>query len=144
MPKPTDAATLAWARLLRAHDAALARVEAALEAGGHPPLAWYDVLLELERGGPQRPRDLQAALLLAQYNLSRLLDRMERRGLIERGDCETDGRGQTIALTEAGTRARRDAWPTYAAAIQDAVGRHLTEEEARTLADLLGRIAGRG
>ncbi len=65
-------------------------MEGALKAEGLPPLEWYDVLLELERGGPMRPRDLQAHLLLAQYNLSRLLDRIEAAGLVERRPCPDD------------------------------------------------------
>ena len=79
MSKPCDATVLAWSRLMRAHRAALAAAEQALRAGGLPPLEWYDVLWELERAGPLRPRDLQGRLLLAQYNLSRLLDRMAGR-----------------------------------------------------------------
>ena len=72
----------AWARLLKAERLALARVETALKQAGLPPLAWYDVLLELERAGEAglRPFELERALLLAQYNLSRLLDRIERGG----------------------------------------------------------------
>ena len=67
-----------------------------LKSAGLPALEWYDVLLEIERAGPLRPRDLQSRLLLAQSNLSRLLDRMERAGLIARGDCEQDGRGLVV------------------------------------------------
>lgn len=140
---PSDAVTQAWARLLRAHAAALSVVEGALKAADLPPLEWYDVLLELERGGPMRPRDLQARLLLAQYNLSRLLDRMEAARLVERRPCPDDARGHMIAPTTAGARMRVRMWPAYAAAIRAAVGAHLTDAEARTLSDLLGRIAGR-
>ena len=55
-----------------------ANVEAAVKAKGYPPLAWYDVLLELSREGGRRlrPVELEKELLVAQYNLSRLLDRM--------------------------------------------------------------------
>lgn len=141
MPMPSDAAVLAWSRLLRAHDAALSRVEAALKAAGLPPLEWYDVLVELEREGPQRPRDLQGRLLLAQYNLSRLLDRMEQAGLVAREPCAEDGRGQVVAVTGEGRALRARIWPVYAEAIEDAVGARLAEEEAATLAALLRRLS---
>lgn len=138
--EPSEAAVLAWARLVRAHQAALTTVEAALKAAGHPPLEWYDVLLELERAGPLRPRDLQARLLLAQSNLSRLLDRMAAAGTVERRSCDDDGRGCLVAATDAGRALRRRMWPAYAGAIETAVGRRLNDDEAGMLADLLGQL----
>src|SRR5580692_2524908 len=77
---------LAWARLIRAEQALLGRVEADLKAEGLPPLVWYDVLLELRRSaeGRLRHRDLAARMLLAKHNLSRLVDRMAEDGLLER------------------------------------------------------------
>jgi len=143
MSKPSDAAILAWARLIRAHAAALGTVETALKSAGLPPLEWYDVLLELERDGPMRPRDLQPRLLLAQYNLSRLLDRLVRDGLVERAPCADDGRGHLIAVTDKGRTLRRRMWPVYAAAIEDAVGSKLTPAENETLADLLKALLPR-
>jgi hypothetical protein len=47
--KPSDTAITAWARLLKVQAKALDAVEADLKAKGHPPLEWYDVLLELKR-----------------------------------------------------------------------------------------------
>ena len=51
MAKPTDTTIEVWAQLLRAHGAALSTVESALKEAGLPPLAWYEVLLELKRVG---------------------------------------------------------------------------------------------
>lgn len=141
--EPSEAAVLAWARLIRAHQAALSTVEAALKAAGHPPLEWYDVLLELERAGALRPRDLQARLLLAQSNLSRLLDRMAAAGAVERRSCDDDGRGNLVLATDAGRALRRRMWPAYAGAIETAVGRKLDNEEAGMLANLLDRLVER-
>src|ERR671911_2678183 len=107
MPMPSDAAMLAWSRLIRAQRAALCVVEQALKAEGLPPLEWYDVLLELERAGPLRPRDLQGRLLLAQYNLSRLLDRMHADGLVTRERCSDDARCQWVRATDAGQTLRQ-------------------------------------
>src|SRR5687767_15384154 len=121
MPMPSDAAMLAWSRLIRAQCAALCVVEQALKAEGLPPLEWYDVLWELERAGPLRPRDLQGRLLLAQYNLSRLLDRMADAGLVERRSCKEDGRGLVVAVSKGGVKLRRRMWPVYADAIQSAI-----------------------
>jgi DNA-binding MarR family transcriptional regulator len=140
--KPSKQAVLAWARLLKAERLALARVEAALKHAELPPLAWYDVLLELERAGEAglRPFELERALLLAQYNLSRLLDRIEHEGLIERAPCPQDGRGHVLRLTARGRSMRNAMWPVYGQAIEAAVGSCLDKTEAGTLSALLARI----
>ncbi len=143
MSRPSEATVLAWTSLVRAHQAALATVEAALKTAGHPPLEWYDVLLELERAGPLRPRDLQARLLLAQSNLSRLLDRMAANGAIERRSCDEDGRGYLVVATASGLGLRRRMWSAYAGAIETAIGRRLKDQDARALADLLVRLIER-
>jgi DNA-binding MarR family transcriptional regulator len=139
---PSEAVIRAWARLIRAQHTALAAVEAELKAAGFPPLGWYDVLLELSRVGDTglRPFLLERGLLLAQYNLSRLLDRLEKADLIERRTCREDGRGQTVAITAAGRALVKRMWPTYRAAIARHVGAKLTEEEAARLAALLGKL----
>ena len=139
---PGEMVARAWARLLRTHQRAMSGVQAALKTANMPPLAWYDVMLELERAGAcgLRPFELEKATLLPQYGLSRLLERIEEAGYITREPCDEDRRGQRVLLTKAGRERRRGMWPIYAAAIGDAVGAHLTEEEAGALADLLGKL----
>jgi DNA-binding MarR family transcriptional regulator len=139
---PSDAVIRAWTRLIRAQQVALSAVEAELKAAGFPPLAWYDVLLELSRVEAEglRPFALEQQLLLAQYNLSRLLDRLEKAGYIERLACPDDGRGQVIAITASGRALVKRMWPTYRAAIGRHVGAKLSEDEAARLASLLGKL----
>jgi DNA-binding MarR family transcriptional regulator len=139
---PSDAVIRAWARLIKAQHAVLSAVETELKAAGFPPLGWYDVLLELSRadGDGLRPFALEQELLLAQYNLSRLLDRIEQAGYIERRSCPEDGRGQIVAITAAGRTLLKRMWPTYRAAIGRQVGAKLSEDEAARLAALLGKL----
>jgi DNA-binding MarR family transcriptional regulator len=140
---PSDAVIRAWARLVRAQQTVLAAVEAELKAAGFPPLAWYDVLLELSRADAGlRPFALEQALLLAQYNLSRLLDRLEKAGYVERRTCAEDGRGQIVAITPSGRALIKRMWPTYRAAIARHLGAKLSEDEAARLASLLGKLTG--
>lgn len=143
--KPTETVIRAWARLMKAQTLALAAVEGDLKAAGMPPLAWYDVLLEVERAGDAglRPFELERAMLLAQYNLSRLIDRIERAGLVIRAACEDDGRGQVVKITSEGKAVRRKMWPVYARAIEAAVGRNLSAAQAKALDDLLGQLLER-
>jgi DNA-binding MarR family transcriptional regulator len=140
--EPSKTVVQAWARLVRAHQTALTAIEQALKTAKLPPLAWYDALLELERAGADglRPFELEREMLLAQYNLSRLIDRIEKAGYVERRACDDDGRGQVIVITAAGRHIRRRMWPVYAAAIQGTLGEHLTEKQAEVLAALLGTL----
>jgi DNA-binding MarR family transcriptional regulator len=136
----SKAAEKAWIAILRS-GALVDRVEAALKADGHPPLAWYDVLWELERAEKSmRQRDLGARLLVARYNLSRLLDRLAAEGLIAAEPCPDDARGQMWKLTRAGKALRAKMWPDYAAAIRAAVEDRLSATEADTLAKLLEKL----
>lgn len=140
--KPSKTVVRAWARLMKAQQLALASIELALKAAGLPPLDWYDVLLEVERAGDNglRPFELERAMLFAQYNLSRLIDRIERAGYVQRRVCEADGRGQLIAVTAAGKAIRRKMWPIYAQAIETAIGQHLPVTDAETLDAMLGKL----
>jgi DNA-binding MarR family transcriptional regulator len=131
-----------WARFMRVSQAVLGAVEVDLKAAGFPPLAWYDALLELRRVEPEglRQFELQEQMLLAQYNLSRLVDRLARSGLVRREQCPEDGRGQVIGLTEKG-RALIDAmWPAYRAAIMSHFGDRLGAGEAAVLGGVLERL----
>ena len=139
---PTDNAVQAWVRLLKAQQVVLGAVEDDLKAAGFPPLTWYDVLLELRRapGGALRPLEIEGHLLLAQHNVSRLVDRLEKAGHALRRPCAEDGRGQIIVITGRG-RALLDAmWPAYHAAIQRHLGSVLDDAEAAGLARLLGKL----
>jgi len=140
--KPSDTTLKCWTGLIRAHHAALETVENALKNADLPQLAWYDVLLEVERAGKGglRPFELERKLLLPQYGLSRLLERIASAGYIERRPCEDDRRGQIIAITRAGSKIRRRMWPVYAEAIEAAIALHLTEDEAAALARLLRKL----
>jgi DNA-binding MarR family transcriptional regulator len=140
--KPTETVVRVWVRLMKAQQGALAAIDRDLKAATLPPLAWYDVLWELERAGDNglRPFELQRAMLLEQYNLSRLIDRIDQAGYVERRACADDGRGQLIAITDRGKAIRRKMWPIYARAIQSAVGEHLSAAQADALDALLGRL----
>ena len=140
--KPSDAVTRAWTRLMRAQQAVLGAIERDLKAEPIPPLAWYDVLLELSRApdGRLRPFEIERETLLAQYNLSRLLDRLTREGLVARAAHEADGRGQWVAITPAGRALQARMWKVYARSIEQHVGVKLDDKAAAMLADLLGRL----
>ena len=98
--------------------------------------------MELDRtpDGVLNQSEVQSRVLLAQYNLVRLIDRLEREKLVVRRQCKIDGRSNVLAITEQGRALRRAMWPAYDAAINTHIGGHLTSEEAGTLAGLLGKL----
>lgn len=141
-PVPSDPVVRAFVRLVRAQRSVVTGIERAVKDAGYPPLEWYDVLWELEREGPSRPRDIQDRLLFPQSNLSRLLDRMEEAGLVQRGTCQEDARGQIVCITDGGKALRKRMWKVHAGAIQNMVGNHLSDAEADQVARLLDRLRG--
>ena len=138
----SEEAVTAWARLVRVSQAVLSRVEADLKAAGFPPLSWYDALLELERAKPEglRPYQLQERMLLAQYNLSRLTDRLKKAGYIEREECAEDGRGQVLKVTEEGCALLRSMWLVYRQAIVAHFADKLDANETAALALTLTKL----
>ena len=127
---------------MRVPGAVLNRVQSDLKAQGFPPLEWYDVLLEIARadGGRLRQGELGRRLLVARYNLSRLLDRLETERLLTREPCPEDARGAVVAITPDGRALRERMWPAYAAAVAASFGERLDAGEAATLAGLLSKL----
>ena len=141
---PSDAVTRLWIHLMRAQRVLLAAMEQDLKAADLPPLGWYDVLWELVRSGEGRlrPYEIEAHTLLAQHNLSRLLDRMEEAGLVRRETLPEDGRGRWVLVTQAGRAMQQRIWTVYAASIQRHLGDKLDDAApVDQLADMLSRLA---
>ncbi|MFC4170573.1 MarR family winged helix-turn-helix transcriptional regulator [Microvirga sp. GCM10011540] len=139
---PSEAVTDAWVRLIRGGREVAGRIEADLKQAGFPPLAWYDVLLSLKKAaeGRRTPREIEREVLFEQYNLSRLLDRMEAEGLVRRIPYPGDRRRQLIEITEEGRALQRRMWAVYGPAISRYVGCRLAEGEAAELARLLQKL----
>jgi DNA-binding MarR family transcriptional regulator len=139
----SEAAVDAWIALMRAQQTALLKIERAFREAELPPLAWYDLLWELDRAGAEglRPFELEERILIAQSNISRLIDRLTERGYVVRERSEEDGRGQRVRITATGRELRRRMWPIYAQALREAVGSRLTEREALMVATQLAKLA---
>ncbi|NLS04653.1 winged helix-turn-helix transcriptional regulator [Rhizobium sp. P32RR-XVIII] len=141
--QPSPSITRVWVRLMRAQRLVLMAIEQDLKAAALPPLGWYDVLLELTRAkdGKLRPYEIEEHTLLAQHNLSRLIDRMEKEGLVQREVFHEDGRGRWVLVTEAGRAMQARMWTVYASALQNHLGTKLDDARANQLADLLAALS---
>ncbi|HVH23324.1 MAG TPA: MarR family transcriptional regulator [Pseudonocardia sp.] len=114
-PELSPAELAAWRGFLRAH-AFLSRVlEAELLADQQLSLASYDVLVQLAEAPERRLRmtELAAAVLLSRSGVTRLVDRLEKAGLVARCPVAGDGRGVAAELTPEGLNRLRNAAPTH-------------------------------
>ena len=136
----------AWIRFLRAHAALTRELSAELVAEHGLTLNDYEVLLHLARAPEKRMRrvDLAESVLLTPSGITRLLEGLERSGLVERVLCDTDRRVAYAHLTEAGAEKLRAAGRTHVAGIESLfVGRY-SDEELATLSSLLSRLPAAG
>ncbi|HVY07329.1 MAG TPA: MarR family transcriptional regulator [Burkholderiales bacterium] len=132
----------AWALFLTAHAVLVEQIELRLAAAQLPSLAWYDVLWALERAGDRRLRmsELADMTVITRSNLTRLVDRLEEAGLVERVRSKEDRRGAFAVVTAEGRALRKKMWPVYAAAIKELFEDHITEREAAQLREPLERM----
>lgn len=131
----------AWRAMLLAHSRALRAIESDLGREGTVPLTWYDVLLELHgAGGRSRMQALGERVVLSRTRVSRLVDDMERDGLVRREPDPSDGRVTFAVITDAGESALRRAAPAYKRLIEEHFNRHLTDEERTVIATALDRV----
>jgi DNA-binding MarR family transcriptional regulator len=137
----SEAGLRAWSHFLGAHALAVRAVEARLKAANLPPLGWYDVLLELERaGGTLRIGELGDKLVIEPYNLTRLVDRLLKQGLLARERAADDRRGALVTLTAAGAALRGQMWPHYRSAIEEAFAAALDETDAEALTRAMKKV----
>ena len=136
----------AWIRLLRGHASATRTMSAQLEAEHGLTINDYEALLYLSRADEGRMRrvDLAGMLLLTASGVTRLLEGLEKAGLVERGSCATDRRVTYAILTEAGAARLEEASGSHIAAIRGFFETRYSEEELDQLAGLLERLPDEG
>jgi DNA-binding MarR family transcriptional regulator len=132
----------AWVQLTRVSQSRLEAIEADLKAAGHPALVWYDVLLELKRvpEGRLLHNEIGGKILLSKSNVTRVVDRLEAKGLVRREECPGDRRSTFVVITDAGRDLQARMWPDYRASLARHVGSRLTEAEAARLTALLAKL----
>jgi DNA-binding MarR family transcriptional regulator len=139
----SDGELRAWLGLKRAHAALAKRVDAELERSHGLPLSTYEVLHRLVEspGGRMRMCDLADQAQMSRSGLTRLADRLEKEGLLERCSCEHDARGAYACLTELGRKRLCAARGTHLAVVRQQFLSRFSERELSALAELWERIA---
>lgn len=131
----------AWRGLLRVHASVLKALDAEMEAVHGLQLTSYEVLIELAESPERKMRmcDLADSVQLSRSGMSRLVDRLERDGLLCRAACANDARGQFACITEAGLELLERARPTLISGIRRRFLAYFGEDELA----LLGRFWSR-
>jgi DNA-binding MarR family transcriptional regulator len=134
---------VAWATgLIRLEIALWDRVDACLRESHELPLAFFESLLFISRApqGSMRVGDLARALRVTVGGTSKLVDRIERAGLIARALDPDDRRASRVVLTTAGKRKLSAALKTYEAEAGSILGGVLRPEEQRQMGDYVSRL----
>jgi len=144
--KWTETEADAWIGLVKAQQLLLDKVEEELKKAGFPSLSWYDVLWELDRAeeGSLRLNDIGKKVLLDKYNVTRLVQRLEKEGLVSRSQCPLDGRGVFACITDKGRKLRRDMWPVYEKVVRENFLCKFNEKELHELKNFIERIQASG
>jgi DNA-binding MarR family transcriptional regulator len=132
----------AWRGFLRAHSALIRGLDAQLESAHGLPLNCYEVLITLRDADGKRLRmaELADRALLSRSGMTRLVDRLERDGLLKRIPCDSDARGCFAALTPAGEQILAAARPTHLEGVRRAFLDLLDPAELEQLASIWNRL----
>jgi DNA-binding MarR family transcriptional regulator len=132
----------AWIPFLRAHAAVTRELSGRLETQHGLTLSDFDVLVELYFAPDHRLRrvDIARTVLLTASGVTRLLDGLERAGLVEKARCESDARVTYAVLTARGKETFEAANATHVADIEELFNARFGDEERATLGELLGRL----
>jgi DNA-binding MarR family transcriptional regulator len=132
----------AWRGLLRVHAALAKALDAELAQAHDLPLSSYEVLITLQSapGKKRRMAELADRVLLSRSGMTRLVDRLEREGLLERDTCTSDGRGCFAVLTPAGEDLLARARPTHLSGVRERFLRYFSQDELAEMAGWWERI----
>lgn len=138
----TPAELAAWRGLLGVHSEVVGRLDAELEREHGLALTEYEVLISLDDAPQRRLRmsELAGELLLSRSGLTRLVDRLERQGLVARERCEDDARGYFAVLTDRGARKLRAARPSHLAGVREHFLSRLDARDLKALASAWAKV----
>jgi DNA-binding MarR family transcriptional regulator len=125
----------AWTGLVRVHERVMHELDGELQRAHGLSLAEFDVLLQLSEAPERRMRmaDLADAVLLTRSGVSRLVDRLEADGFVERARCPSDARGLNASLTDAGAERLAQAAVTHLAGLRARFTDRLSAEDVARL-----------
>src|SRR4051794_975771 len=142
-PKTSLRSTEAFGHLLGAHATLTRQLSTLLEEQHGLTMSEYEVLFLLSRQDDHSMRrvDLSREVRLSPSGITRMLDRLEATGLVEKGSCPKDARVTYAVLTDAGMEKLRECAPDHMGEIERLIGERLSDDEIESLGRLLGRLS---
>lgn len=133
-----------WLMFLRSHASLMRKMEAELQQVHGMSLTWLDALvqLSLEEGKRMTHTRLSERMLVSRGGVTRLVDRMEKAGLVTRRASETDRRTSYVVMTEKGAEALKAMLPTQEESVVRNFIRHLRQEDTLVVRNFLARVLG--
>ncbi|WP_027494720.1 MarR family transcriptional regulator [Rhodococcus sp. JG-3] len=133
-----------WLALSVLHGRIESRIEKALQAGHNLSAREYWLLDVLARqhdgvGGHLQMKQVADAVVLSQSATTRLVTRLEDRGLLTRYLCPTDRRGIYTDVSDEGLALLESARPTNDAALREALDEAASEPDLVPLVDAIRR-----
>lgn len=143
---PASGRLATWATFLHAHARVTRALERELQTDAGMALADYDVLVQLAMtdAGRLRMSELADRLLLSRSGVTRLVDRLEKAGLVRRHACESDRRGSWAQLTDAGSARLEDALPRHLRGVDEHFLDRIPTDELDQLRRTLERVLPSG
>ncbi|WP_144638959.1 MarR family winged helix-turn-helix transcriptional regulator [Bordetella genomosp. 13] len=134
-----------WFSFVRSHRTLIREIDRRLSEAGLPAYAWYDVLWGIESGaeGSRRMHELADVLAIERYNLTRLVDRLEREGLVTRVRSAEDGRAAILTVTRQGRTLRKKMWAIYETAVEELFLAQFTAQDIARFSRALDAAAAR-
>jgi MarR family transcriptional regulator, 2-MHQ and catechol-resistance regulon repressor len=131
-----------FGRLVEAYASLRHRLDGEVQAEVGLPLLWYGVLLHVGRSpnGVRPMSELTEATAFTSGGVTRLVDRMEAAGYVERRPCPSDRRVQFVGLTEKGRDMLQRASQVHVRGIQEHMLDRLTPAEVEELDRLLCKL----
>jgi DNA-binding MarR family transcriptional regulator len=125
----------AWRAFVLANARIVKLLQAELECEQGLTLPAYECLVRLSESpdGRMRMSDLAAFATLTPSGLTRLVDKLVADGLVERLRCDSDARVVYAAITPAGMKRLRDAYPTHLRGVREHFVDRLTPSQLATL-----------
>ena len=132
----------AWRGMLRAHAELTKELDAELAREHNLPLSSYEVLLYLADApeGRMRMAELADSVLLSRSGLTRLVDRLQREGLLKRERCDSDARGYFAEITPKGRRLFDEARRTHLDGVRARFLSRFSRDELRALGALWQKL----
>lgn len=140
MTNPSPETVRAWRAVMHVHSAVTNAIDETLRAEVGIPGSWYEALVEIAfAGGTMRMNELARETTLTKSGATRFVDRLEEAGLVDRIACPTDRRAFELVLTKEGKRIQKASDPHVLRIIQEQLGRHIRDDEARVIYEALTR-----